>query len=117
MLDKYETQLYRYNVLSKQKEASALREDAFQMYELRKLYVKNSGDYFSKLVTFKANLENILIQCFSGALGAHIDEIDESVYSCIAVKAKLSGWRQWLDEVITSHSYTCIICLNNKSLE
>lgn len=104
MLDRYESQLYRYNVLSKQKEASALREDAFQMFELRKQYVKTSGDYFSKLVIFKANLENLLVQCFSGALGAQMDEIDESVYSCVAVKANLSGWRQWLDEVITNHS-------------
>lgn len=99
MLDKYETQLYRYNVLSKQKEASALREDAFQMFELRKQYVRTSGDYFSKLVTFKANLENLLVGCFSGALGAHTDEIDESVYACETVKANLPGWRQWLDEV------------------
>lgn len=99
MLDKYETQLYRYNVLSKQKEASALREDAFQMYELRKLYVKNSGDYFSKLVYFKANLENMLVECFSSALGAHIEEIDESAYACTAAKVNLPGWKQWLDEV------------------
>ncbi|KAG2233388.1 hypothetical protein INT48_000391 [Thamnidium elegans] len=98
MLDKYETQLYRYNVLSKQKEASALREDAFQMYELRKLYVRNSSDYFAKLVTFKANLQNILVECFSGALGAHVEEIDESAYACNAAKSKLQGWKQWLDE-------------------
>lgn len=103
MLDKYETQLYRYHVLSKQKEASALREDAFQMYELRKLYVKTSSDYFAKLVTFKANLENILVECFSGALGSHIEEIDESAYACNAAKSKLQGWKQWLDEVFFSY--------------
>lgn len=98
MLDKYETQLYRYNVLSKQKEASALREDAFQMYELRKQYVRSSGDYFSKLVYFKANLEQMLVECFSSALGSHIEEIDESASACTAAKVNLQGWKQWLDE-------------------
>ncbi|KAG2216022.1 hypothetical protein INT46_007082 [Mucor plumbeus] len=97
-LDKYETQLNRYNVLSKQKEASALREDAFQMYELRKLYIRNSSDHFAKLVSFKANLEIMLIECFSGALSSQIEEIDESAYTCSSARSKLAGWKQWLDE-------------------
>lgn len=97
-LDKYETQLNRYNVLSKQKEASALREDAFQMYELRKLYIRNSSDHFAKLVSFKANLEILLIECFSGALSSQIEEIDESAYTCSSARSKLAGWKQWLDE-------------------
>jgi hypothetical protein len=73
------------------------------MYELRKSYVKNCGDYFSKLVSFKANLENILVECFSGALTSHIEEIDESAYACSNAKAKLPGWKQWLDE----SKFTC----------
>ncbi|CAO0795768.1 unnamed protein product [Mucor circinelloides] len=104
-LDKYETQLNRYNVLSKQKEASALREDAFQMYELRKLYIRNSSDHFTKLVSFKANLEVVLIECFSGALGSHIEEIDESAYSCTSARSKLDGWRQWLEESKLTSKY------------
>lgn len=98
MLDKYETHLNRYNVLSKQKEASALREDAFQMYELRKLYIRNSSDHFTKLVSFKANLEILLIECFSGALSSQIEEIDESAYTCSSARSKVAGWKQWLDE-------------------
>ncbi|KAF1805942.1 hypothetical protein FB192DRAFT_1365244 [Mucor lusitanicus] len=97
-LDRYETQLNRYNVLSKQKEASALREDAFQMYEMRKLYIKSSSDHFTKLVSFKANLEIVLIECFSGALRSHIEDMDESAYACAAARSKLDGWKQWLDE-------------------
>ncbi|KAK4513061.1 Glutaredoxin [Mucor velutinosus] len=104
-LDKYETQLNRYNVLSKQKEASALREDAFQMYEMRKLYVKSSSDHFTKLVSFKANLEIVLIECFSGALRSHIEDIDESAYSCTAARSKLDGWKQWLDESKLTSKY------------
>ncbi|GAN05638.1 hypothetical protein MAM1_0097d05110 [Mucor ambiguus] len=104
-LDKYETQLNRYNVLSKQKEASALREDAFQMYEMRKLHVKSSSDHFTKLVSFKANLEIVLIECFSGALRSHIEDIDESAYSCTAARSKLDGWKQWLDESKLTSNY------------
>ncbi|KAL9552880.1 hypothetical protein MBANPS3_003554 [Mucor bainieri] len=104
-LDKYETQLNRYNVLSKQKEASALREDAFQMYEMRKLYTKASSDHFTKLVSFKAHLEIVLIECFSGALRSHIEDIDESAYSCTAARSKLDGWRQWLEESKLTTNY------------
>ena len=99
MLDKYEAQLYRYSVLSKQKEASALREDAFQLYELRKTYIKSSGDYFTKLVTFKADLENLLVESFSEALGSQVEEIDECAFACNPAKANLPGWKQWLGEV------------------
>ncbi|KAI8643269.1 hypothetical protein BD408DRAFT_431652 [Parasitella parasitica] len=104
-LDKYETQLNRYNVLSKQKEASALREDAFQMYELRKQYIRHSSDHFTKLVSFKANLEILLIECFSGALSSQIEEIDESAYSCSSARSKLVGWKQWLDESKMTSEY------------
>ncbi|KAI8997434.1 hypothetical protein BDB01DRAFT_38100 [Pilobolus umbonatus] len=108
-LDKYETQLYRYNQLSKQREASALREDAFQMYDHRKSYIRSSGEYFMKLISFKSTIENMLIEYFSNALNLHMEELDESTYVYDSVKDKLSGWKQWLLEVIYNYSVSRIL--------
>lgn len=105
MLDRYETQLYRYYVLSKQKEASALREDAFQMYEQRKLFVNTTGSHFGILVSFKANLENMLVECFSGALNCLLEELDESNHSFQVVKDNITGWKQWLEESNVTTEY------------
>jgi hypothetical protein len=99
ILEKYENQLSRYSILSKQKESSALREDAFQLYDIQKLYVRHSGDYFVKLMSFKSNLENLLVQCFTGALGAYVEEVDESGAMCRQIQDSLPGWKQWLEEV------------------
>ncbi|ORE19893.1 hypothetical protein BCV71DRAFT_93991 [Rhizopus microsporus] len=108
-LDKYETQLSRYFVLSKQKEPSALREDAFQMHELRKAYVKQSTDHFVKLIYFKSQLEHILVQSFSSAVSAHVEEIEETRRTFGTLKPKLAIWKQWLDENKT----TCEHQINN----
>ncbi|KAI8053147.1 uncharacterized protein B0P05DRAFT_561784 [Gilbertella persicaria] len=104
-LDRYEAQLNRYHVLSKQKEASALREDAFQMHELRKAYVRSSGEYFSILVAFKESLEQMLVSCFTGALDAYIDDIDESAAACAHARTKINGWKYWLDEKKRTSDY------------
>ena len=115
-LDRYEAQLNRYYVLSKQKEASALREDAFQMFELRKSYVRSSVDFFSILVSFKTNLEQLLVSCFADALGAYIQDIDESAAACDHVRTKLNGWKQWMDENKMTSEYQ-LTKINNRCLE
>ncbi|KAI8342234.1 hypothetical protein BD560DRAFT_359388 [Blakeslea trispora] len=115
-LDRYETQLNRYYVLSKQKEASALREDAFQMFDLRKSYVRSSIDFFSIIVSFKTNLEQLLVSCFADALGAYIQDIDESAAACDHVRTKLNGWKQWMDENKMTSEYQ-LTKINNRCLE
>jgi BAR domain of APPL family len=40
-LQKYESTLFRYSGLSRTKESSALREEAFVLHEARKCYIKN----------------------------------------------------------------------------
>lgn len=75
------------------------------MYELRKSYIKTSTDHFLRLVSFKATLENMLVACFSSALGVHIEEIDESAYACKSARSKLTGWREWLEENKTTTSH------------
>lgn len=76
-----------------------MREDAFQMHELRKAYVKQSTDHFVKLIYFKSQLEHILVQSFSSAVSAHVEEIEETRRTFGTLKPKLASWKQWLDEV------------------
>lgn len=89
----------RYGALSKTKEASALREDAFQTFDVQKSYLKGCRDYFEQLIVFKTNIEHVLVGCFSAAMGAQIEEIDESLQSSKQARAMLPGWQQWLGEV------------------
>jgi hypothetical protein len=50
-------------------------------------------------MSFKSNLENLLVQCFTGALGAYVEEVDESGAMCRQIQDSLPGWKQWLEEV------------------
>ncbi|KAI9265211.1 hypothetical protein BDA99DRAFT_604465 [Phascolomyces articulosus] len=98
MSDKYEAQIYKYNALSRAKEASALREDAFQTFDVRKTFIRVSREYFTHLLAFKANLEHVLVECFSSAMSAQIEEADEAYQSCTQSRAMFPGWQQWLEE-------------------
>lgn len=51
----------RFFAMSKLKEASALREDAFQLYDLRKAYVHASMDYTARAIRFKLALDRLLL--------------------------------------------------------
>jgi len=61
----YDSILSRYFGQVKNKEASALREDAFQLHEVRKLYVKASMDFCVLAPQLRANLDALLIKVFS----------------------------------------------------
>ena len=91
--------MHRYNALSRAKEASALREDAFQMYDVRKSFIHVSREYYTHLLSFKANLEHVLVECFSSATSAQVEEADEAHRSCTQARTMLPGWQQWLEEV------------------
>ncbi|KAI9253585.1 hypothetical protein BY458DRAFT_462474 [Sporodiniella umbellata] len=105
LLDKYENHLSRYFSQSKQKEASALREDAFQMHELKKLYVKQSGEYFIKLASIKSKIEQIIVHSFTNAINAFVDDIEDTQRAFSFIKMKLSGWMRWLEESKTASNY------------
>ncbi|ORY94894.1 hypothetical protein BCR43DRAFT_526032 [Syncephalastrum racemosum] len=104
-MEKYQSQMNRYAALSRTKEPSALREDAFQTYDMRKQYTQACRVYYMQLVQFKANLEHTLVECFSGAMGAQIDETEEANQSCMQPRAMLPGWQQWLDESKETSAY------------
>ena len=55
----------RYSAQAKSKEASALREDAFQLHEARKAYLKASMDFSVIAPQLRMALDKILVRVFS----------------------------------------------------
>ena len=68
ILEKYEFTLSKYAALSKTREISSLREDAFQLYDLRKSYVRASMDYTLNAIKFKFNFDKLLMSKYSDAM-------------------------------------------------
>ncbi|RUP48131.1 hypothetical protein BC936DRAFT_144927 [Jimgerdemannia flammicorona] len=123
-LEKYESMLYRYNALSKTKEASALREDAFQLYEIRKSHIRVSAEYMLKITEFKAALEHMLVEqvsrmvkvfvregsgrgCvkFVNGIQAEADYHEGSYEVYKSLRKPITQWRAWLGESKSTIDY------------
>ncbi|KAL8842310.1 MAG: hypothetical protein Q9176_002699 [Flavoplaca citrina] len=61
----YDGLLYRYYAQNKTKEPSSLREDAFQLHEARKAYLKASMDFSVMAPQLRTALDNVLVKVFS----------------------------------------------------
>ncbi|KAK3077727.1 hypothetical protein LTS18_009473, partial [Coniosporium uncinatum] len=61
----FDNVIARYLGQSKTKEASSLREDAFQVHEARKLYLKASMDFSTMAPQVRATLDKLLVRIFS----------------------------------------------------
>ncbi|KAI1393466.1 uncharacterized protein F4822DRAFT_14036 [Hypoxylon trugodes] len=61
----FDTTLARYVGQSKTKEPSSLREDAFNVYETRKAYLKASMDFCFFAPQFRLNLDKLLVRVSS----------------------------------------------------
>ncbi|KAK5126833.1 hypothetical protein LTR08_004660 [Meristemomyces frigidus] len=55
----------RYLSQAKTKEASSLREDAFQLYEARKAYLKASMDFCTASPQLRASLDKLIVRIFA----------------------------------------------------
>jgi hypothetical protein len=104
-LSLYESQLARYSVLSKTKEASALREDAFQLHEVRKSYVRMCNNYVTHIIAFRTYLDRAVVTSFTGATVAHVEELEGATEVWSKLKSSIGAWRRWLIEVCTFSQY------------
>lgn len=75
----------RYAGQSKTKEASSLREDAFQLHEARKAYLKASMDFCTAVPQVRASLDHLLIKVFA-------DRWKEMKNSREALSASFQKW-------------------------
>ena len=63
--DKYDASCIRFASLSKSKEASSIREDAFQLFEARKLYFKHASNLPLRVAQFRAEMDQALVAIFA----------------------------------------------------
>jgi hypothetical protein len=61
----FDSQIARYASQSKTKEPSALREDAFQLHEAKRSYLKASMDFCTAAPQARAALDKLLVKIFS----------------------------------------------------
>ncbi|KAG9285079.1 hypothetical protein G9A89_009890 [Geosiphon pyriformis] len=97
-LERYENILSRYTSQSKTKEASSLREDAFQLYEVRKSYIRVSLEYSLKIIQFRTSADHLLLEQFLAGTHAQFDfhESSNEVYQ--KLENLLDSLKCWLGE-------------------
>ncbi|KAK4520326.1 uncharacterized protein ATC70_008459 [Mucor velutinosus] len=110
-MEKYESQLAKYSGLSKSKEPSAVREEAFRLHEARKEYVKMSGQHVLRILNFRSLLEHCLVERFTAATVAHKD-FYKDIQVWANLDAALSYWKQWLID----DKFTCSFQLHRQQI-
>jgi hypothetical protein len=61
----FDSVVTRYSSQGKGKESSSLREDAFQLHEARKLYLRTSMDFCVQAPVLRASLDKVLVRIFT----------------------------------------------------
>ncbi|KAL0140742.1 hypothetical protein V8B55DRAFT_1510080 [Mucor lusitanicus] len=110
-MEKYESQLVKYSGLSKSKEPSAVREEAFRLHEARKEYVNMSGQHVLRILNFRSLLEHCLVERFTAATVAHKD-FYKDIQVWANLDAALSYWKQWLID----DKFTCSFQLHRQQI-
>ena len=60
----FDAQHTRYAALGKMKEPSSLREEAFQLHEARRAYLRTSLDFFTLAPQFRFSVDKLLVKIF-----------------------------------------------------
>ena len=82
----------RYSSQTKSKEPSSLREDAFQLHEARKTYLKVCMDFSVAAPQFRMNLDKLLVKVFS-------DQWNEMRDPRFNIKSAVTKWGSDIDRV------------------
>ncbi|KAG0199260.1 SNF1-interacting protein [Mortierella sp. GBA30] len=72
-LEKYESTLAKYNGQSRQKEPSALREEAFQLYDTRKAYIQATMSCAMLCIRFQDSLDQLVLGVFLDLIATQHD--------------------------------------------
>ncbi|KAI8332635.1 hypothetical protein BC941DRAFT_474061 [Chlamydoabsidia padenii] len=113
-LERYEAQLTKYSSQSNTKEVSALREEAFRLHEARKCYVHMSGQHVVRLLQFRSALEHTLVEQFSAATLAHLNDFDGGMNVWQKLDTHLASWKQWLVDDKSTCNYQLLKLQNTR---
>ena len=114
----YDALQARYSAQAKSKEPSSLREDAFQLHEARKAYIKSSMDFCVLAPRLRANLDKLVVRVFfdqwremrtsrdnsAAALSRHAQEMD-----------RIRGWTREMES--SEKAFTKELQVARKQLE
>ncbi|CAG8520665.1 15641_t:CDS:10 [Funneliformis caledonium] len=113
-VERYDSMLAKYSSQSRNKEASALREDAFQLHEVRKTYIKSALDYTLKIVQFRASIDHLIMDQFLTGTFAHLEMHEASLIVYKESGNHLERLRSWLSEKTCENQIPLIHDLRNK---
>lgn len=90
----------RYAAQAKTKEASSLREDAFQLHEARKAYLKASMDFCVIAPNLRTALDKLLVKLFSDQwrdMRASRDHVNSSLGKWGTEIERIRGWSREME--------------------
>lgn len=89
----------RYSAQAKTKEPSALREDAFQLFEARRAYLKASMDFSTAAPQLRMCLDKVIVRIFYDQWRDMRDSREKSSPSTLRWNADLERVRGWSREM------------------
>ncbi|EPS42826.1 hypothetical protein H072_3229 [Dactylellina haptotyla CBS 200.50] len=99
---RYDMLLQRYAGQSKGKEASALREDAFQLHESRKTYIRSSFDFCVKAPELRAGLDRVVTRVTTDLWREQVRYRRGFALSVDRYESKMDRIRCWSDTMENS---------------
>lgn len=99
----YDTALARYASQSKTKEPSALREDAFSVYEARKAYIQASMDYCQLAPQVRFTMDKLLVKV-SGDSWKELKRLRDAATTGTRWEQEMDRIRGWAKEMESSES-------------
>ena len=88
----YDSLQYKYSAQAKTKEPSSLREDAFQLHEARKAYLKASMDFCTLAPQLRMVLDKLVVGIFT-------DQWRDMKISRESISGPFTKWSQEMDRV------------------
>ncbi|KAF7189756.1 putative PH domain-containing protein C19A8.02 [Pseudocercospora fuligena] len=98
----FDNVITRYLGQSKTKEASSLREDAFQLHEARKLYLRSSMDFCVQAPQVRASLDKLLVRIFADQWKEMRQARDSSTATFAKWSSEIDRVRGWSREMENS---------------
>ncbi|RPA82114.1 hypothetical protein BJ508DRAFT_414367 [Ascobolus immersus RN42] len=102
---KYDSSLARFLAQSKTKEPSALREDAFQVYEARKAYLKSALDFSVAASTLRAVLDKTLTTALTNQWAEHISARTTTSTVLGQHRRNMERVKAWSEDIAAHEKY------------
>lgn len=98
----FDAVITRYAGQSKTKEASSLREDAFQLHEARKAYLKSSMDFGVAAPQLRTSLDHLVVRVFADQWKDMRTSRDASAATFARISGEMERIRGWSREMENS---------------